>query len=63
METEIKEAFEYLSTHAGGLSILERELIKGFQQDFNESGMLDEMQTRSLLELRKWREKSEKHLY
>lgn len=63
MELEIKEAFQYLKTHPGVLSLMERDSIESFQKDFNEHGKLNEMQTMSLLNLRKWREKSEQHLY
>jgi hypothetical protein len=64
MEEEIKEAFSYLDGHPGGLTIGERELIKGFKRYFKERGNLSEMQERTLLEIRKYRQRNEeKHLY
>ncbi len=62
-ETEIKEAFEFLSSHPGCLTILERDLIEGFKKYFKEHGSLSESQRNTLFELKKWRQKSDQRLY
>lgn len=63
MEAEIKEAFQYLADHAGGLTIGEIEFVKGLRKWYNETGSLSEKQERSLLEIRKYRQRRDSHLY
>lgn len=63
MESGITEAFQYLSNNPGVLTPLERDLIKSFQKHFKEHGELSERQRSTLFELKKWRQKSEQHLY
>lgn len=64
MESEtITEAFSYLDSHPGCLSFSERAMILTFQKDWNEHKHLTELQERTLLSLKYYRERQDKHLY
>jgi len=64
LETEtIKEAFDYLNSNPGVLSLSERDMIKSFQKYYKEHKTLTEAQMRTISELRKFRANSDKHLY
>jgi hypothetical protein len=63
MQTEIKEAFSYLNSNPGVLSLSERDMVKSFQKYYKEHKKLSEAQLRTLMDLRRYREQSDKHLY
>jgi hypothetical protein len=54
MEGKIKEAFEFLGSHAGSLTQGQLELLKGLQKYYREHKELSERQMKTLFEIRKY---------